>query len=73
MKALNIKRFRVLLQVLADDGRTYEINFDGTQGEFTREDWKLKDEIVSLFDSESQEEILNALEMTSNEPFFLPE
>lgn len=72
MKATKIKHYPCELRIIADNGETYVINYDGTQGEYTREEWK-EDEIVSMFDSESQEQILADLAMTYNGEFFAQE
>jgi hypothetical protein len=42
----------------------------GLDGEFTREDWKESEELLSLFDKKDQDLILDTLEKSSRTPFF---
>lgn len=69
MKIVNIKQYPCELHIKADDSNTYVLNYDGQQGLFTRNEWK-DDEVVSLFDDETQEYILDRLEMTTSNNFF---
>jgi len=69
MKATQIKHFPCQLVIIDENGDNHTINYDGTQGEYSREEWLESDEIA-IFDKDSQEEILQALEMTYNKPFF---
>ena len=62
MKIKNIKVYQCNLSLSDIKNDYYSINFDGQKGLFTREEWKEEEEIISLFDGESQEKILNMLE-----------
>jgi hypothetical protein len=42
----------------------------GLDGEFSRQDWKESEELLSLFDQKDQDLILDALEENSQTPFF---
>lgn len=67
--ANGIENYPCELHVTADNGKTYIINYDGLQGELTKAEWR-GDDTISMFDEESQDKILSALEMTYNLDFF---
>ena len=46
------------------------INFDGCQGEYTREVW-LEDPAIAQYSDHDKEEIITALDQTCNVDFFL--
>lgn len=52
--------YPAILQIWDTDGNSYSINMDGLKNELTAEEWK-QDEIISLFDCESQEKIISTL------------
>ena len=68
-----IKHYPAQLKLITECGKVLTLNYDNQQGEFTREEWSEDDDIVSQFDEESKEEILNALDNTSNVDFFRQE
>lgn len=70
MKAIQIKHYPNELRIEADNGENYMLNYEGMQGELTRSEWR-ENEIVEAFDKESQDEILQALDMTYNGDFFV--
>ena len=64
---------RPFIRIIDTEGSEYRIDIDGTCGLFTRSEWKLNDDVIELFSEESQERILDAMEQTSNVPFFTTE
>lgn len=70
MKAQSIKINNSNLEVDTENG-IVTIEFDQQAGEYTRQEWKESEEIAQ-FDAESQERILAALDITS-ENFFADE
>lgn len=58
-----------MIEVEADNGKTYTIKYDGLQGKLTKEEWR-NSQPISMFDQESMDGILQALEMTYNGDFF---
>ena len=68
LKLEKIFTFPSSLQLLTDKG-ILNLDFDGTQGTFTKKEWQ-QDEKISCFNEADQAKILQYLENTCNENFF---
>ena len=63
MKKLNsLKCFRNNFVLHDTEGNFYHISLDGCYGVYTRAEWK-NDEIITQFDEDSQEKILDAIDL----------
>ena len=72
-KLKKIKSYPANLQLWYEQDGEVELEnlyFDNCQGEWTRDCWRELDEVVSSYDAEDQDKILDALEMTCNCDFF---
>lgn len=73
-----IKYFPSNLVIIWDDGYT-QINYDGQQGQYSREEWRqqlqasVEDGGYNITNEDDILEILGALSMTSNIDFFKEE
>lgn len=70
MKSVKIEHLPNELRITADNGETYTINYEGMQGQLTKDEWR-DDETIKAFDKDSQDDILQALDMTYNGDFFV--
>ena len=61
-KIEQIKFYPGNLEIFDNEGNNYSISFDGFKGVLTREEWQ-EDEVIQIFDEDSQERILNDLEL----------
>ncbi len=74
--AINIKHYPGQLHIEYEDEGNIDseegidiLNYDGQTGAYSRQDWR-EDTIICQYDQSSQDSILSALSMTSNQNFF---